>query len=144
MPSIRRITPPEGSHLLPCTGCGAVGSAWDRLDGRGVCPDCQESLILGESQPVTLRTVLGSCAICLDRRVVPYVTMPRHGNLAIAVDLCPLHFRHLLGRRLTRLEFRQLHRALGAVGLVPGMLFLTHDGFYDAKGRAIDPVEVWG
>jgi hypothetical protein len=58
---------------------------------------------------------------------------------ALAFDLCPEHFRALIGRRLDRRTFRKLRTELFRLGLAPQHIFLLHEAFYDERGQALQP-----
>jgi hypothetical protein len=45
----------------------------------------------------------------------------------------------MIARRLGPHAFEQLRRQLYGVGLEVAQIFLLHDAFYDAHGRALQP-----
>jgi hypothetical protein len=124
-----------------CSRCEAIGCPWDRIGGKAICPDCQELLALGVCDPLVERLVPNCCAICTRRGTAPYLTFPLHANDPLALDLCPQHFRALLGRRLDRRSFRTLAKLLRGLGLTEQQVFLLHQAFYDEDGRSLQPVE---
>lgn len=139
MDSVRRVAlgAPEQE---PCSRCQALGCYWDRLAGKPCCPDCEEMLAAGEGPPMVARTVPGRCAVCSRQGVVPYFTFPLHTSGIVEIDLCSEHFRALLARRLGTYAFGQLRRRLQTGGLSAEQIFLLHEVFYDAQGRALQPV----
>ncbi|HXG08451.1 MAG TPA: hypothetical protein VNK04_01550 [Gemmataceae bacterium] len=139
MDSVRRVTC-NISHQEPCSRCRAPGCYWDRIAGQSCCPDCEEALAAGEGPPLVARTEKNRCAVCGRVGTVPYLTFPLHVPGAVEIDLCPEHFRALLGRRLGPYAFQQLRRQLYALGLTVEQIFLLHEVFYDSHGRALQPV----
>jgi hypothetical protein len=105
-----------------------------------VCPDCQESLALGEADPLVERLVPNDCAVCGAPGTVPYLTYPLHARDPLAIDLCAGHFHALLARRLDRYAYRVLSRQLQEVGLSSKHIFLLHEAFYDERGHPLQPV----
>jgi hypothetical protein len=97
-------------------------------------------LAAGEGPPLVAQTVKSRCAVCNRVGTVPYLTYPLHLPGAVEVDLCPEHFRALLGRRLGPYAFHQLRRQLHTLGLCVQQIFLLHEVFYDSQGRALQPV----
>ena len=124
----------------PCCRCGASGQHWDRIGEQCYCPDCEEGLVRGEGEPLALRTAKHRCAVCDRPGTVPYLTLPLQGSVLLAIDLCPWHFRDLLGRRLAPSAFAQLRRRLQGLRLEADQVFLLHEAFYDPNGRALQPV----
>ena len=55
------------------------------------------------------------------------------------MDLCAKHLRGFLGRKLGGYAYTQLRRQLAAVGIDVHDVFLLHEAFYDAQGRALQP-----
>ena len=49
---------PNGSVFpqIPCCRCEDNTRAWDRLAGKTYCPNCMESLAVGEAEPVVEKT----------------------------------------------------------------------------------------
>jgi hypothetical protein len=135
-----RMVPVESGPAPACDRCGATGQRWDRIGGRPYCPDCEESLIRGEGAPLVVATEKHRCRVCDCAGTVPYQTLPLDTPALLALDLCPRHFRDLLGRRLAPSAVAQLRRQLRALNLRPDQVFLLHEAFYDAEGRAQLPV----
>lgn len=139
MESLRMVGGERVGPSTPCCRCGATQGCWDRIVGKAYCPNCQEALIVGEAPPLIERTGKHRCAICNQVGSVPYLTFPLQGPQAVEVPLCPEHLRALLGRRLAPHAFHQLRRKLRTVNLSPEDVFLLHEAFYDASGRALQP-----
>ena len=57
----------------------------------------------------------------------------------VEIDLCAEHIRALAGRRLGPHAFEQLRQQLYSLGLEVAQIFLLHEAFYDAHGRALQP-----
>jgi hypothetical protein len=107
---------------------------------KPICPDCQEVLALGEGEPLVEPLQKRRCAVCLMNGTVCYRTYPLQSTTSVEIDLCPRHFRALLGRRLDRYSFRRLARQLQTLLLSVQQVFLLHDAFYDDDGRPLQPV----
>lgn len=135
-----RTTTIPASHT-PCAYCGSTGSPWDVIAGAHICPDCQETLVRGEGEPLKCPLVGEICVVCGWPYTVPYLTVPIHWKTHIAIDLCSRHFRAFLGRRLEPAEYRKLRRGLDVIGLEPGKIFLLHEAFYSNKGKCVQPIE---
>ncbi len=127
------------SAQQPCCRCGATGGPWDRIGRQPFCPDCQEALVQGTVEPLIVRAEQGSCAVCARHGTLSFLTFPLGLTEALLMDLCPEHFRALLGRRLERCDFQHLRQELARLGLEPGQIFLLHEAFYDNQGRALQP-----
>ncbi len=140
MDSLRVVPKGTVSPLTPCCRCDAAGSQWDHIMGRAYCPDCEESLALGEGPPLILRTEKRGCVICSHLGTVRFLTFPLHAPSPVELDLCPEHFRALLGRRLGPQAFQQLSGGFRAMGLAVDQIFLLHEVFYDSTGRALQPI----
>ena len=137
-----RIAPGQGvPALLPCIQCAAADRLWDRIAGKPLCPDCQESLVLGLTAPFAERTERRSCAVCHRIGTLCYRTFPLHALTPVEIDLCAEHLRALLARRLAPYAFQQLRRRLQSLGLGVESIFLLHDAFYDEKGCFLQPAE---
>jgi hypothetical protein len=108
--------------------------------GCPLCPDCQEALLRGESEPLLLRRESNPCAICTREGTVRYLTFPLHEAEPIETDLCPAHLRDLMARRLSRRSFQRLRRHLNLIGLAVEQIFLLHESFYDETGTALRPM----
>jgi hypothetical protein len=124
----------------PCSRCQATGCAWDRVAGKPICPDCQESLVVGEGAPLIERMDRRACAVCSHVGSLRYLTLPLHTTRPLEFDLCSRHFRALLMRRLDPAALAQLTRGLQTLGLVRRQVFLLHEVFYDESGRPLQPV----
>ncbi len=124
----------------PCSRCRATGCPWDRIGDSPVCPDCQEMLAQGEGEPLVERLRPRSCILCPHTGTVPYLTYPLRAQGPLEIDLCPEHFRGLLGRKLDRYAFRRLSRQLQALELNAHQVFLLHEAFYDDNGHPLQPV----
>src|SRR4051812_6255724 len=102
-----RVVTGASEGRVSCDRCQATGCPWDRIAGRPICPDCQELLTLGEGDPLVVGLRPLNCAICDQRGTVPYCTYPLRSSAAVEIDLCPEHFRALLGRCLDTYSFRR-------------------------------------
>ena len=140
MDSLRRISKGCISPLAPCSQCEAAGCKWDRIVGQPYCPDCEETLALGEGPAFVARTEKHHCVVCDQIGTVSFITFPLHADGPLEMDLCPEHFRALLARRLGTQAFDQLRRRLHKLGVTVEQIFLLHDVFYDASGRALQPI----
>jgi len=137
-----RIGPVQNKpEMLPCCRCCATGGKWDRIAGKAYCPECQEALIQGLSEPLREPTQRNSCAACARLGTVTFLTFPLRSSAPVEMDLCPEHLRCLIGRRLGPFAFHQLRRRLIKLGLGVEMIFLLHDAFYDNSGQALQPAE---
>jgi hypothetical protein len=124
----------------PCARCGATGCAWDRIGGAPVCPDCQAALSRGEGEAMRVPVGPGPCAVCGRSGSVALLTFPLRSAGPVEIDLCPPHFRALIRRGLDPSSYHQLGRRLRQLGLSADRVFLLHEAFYDAEGRALRPV----
>ncbi|HBI45629.1 MAG TPA: hypothetical protein DDY78_22675 [Planctomycetales bacterium] len=140
MSGLRLITEAGNTPMEPCVRCLAGGCPWDHVAGNPMCPDCQEALALGESEPLRQRVESKSCAICQRAGTLPYLTYPLHAAAPVEIDLCGGHFEALLGRRLGRNSFRVLERQLQLLGVNVKQIFLLHEAFYDRQGRSLQPI----
>jgi hypothetical protein len=140
MEGLRQVSGDGLTPRAPCSRCAATGCPWDRIGDKPICPDCQEQLALGEGDPLVERLRPLRCAVCHLRGTVPYLTYPLHARDPLEVDLCPGHFRALMGRRLEGAAFAHLVRQLQALGLNAHQVFLLHEAFYDPEGRPLQPV----
>lgn len=141
MQGIRVVTGVTKLANAPCSRCEAVGCPWDRIAEQPVCPDCQELLALGESEPMVIRSHAKPCAVCSHEGSVPFMTFPLHASDPLQIDLCPRHFHALIRRRLDRYAYRVLSRQLQSLGLNARQIFLLHEAFYDERGHPLQPVE---
>jgi hypothetical protein len=126
--------------LEACSRCQAQGCPWDRLAGHAVCPDCQQLILLGQSEPLRLERRPGTCSVCRVTGVVSFQTVPLRSARLLEIDVCPEHLEGLLGRRLTPRALQRLADRLGELGLTSKQIFLLHESFYDLRGRALQPV----
>src|SRR5947209_17706562 len=99
MDSLRMVAD-DASCAMPCCRCGAGERNWDRVGGKAYCPECEETIVLGESEPLIERTQPNACAVCGKVGTLCYLTFPLHAASPLEIDLCPDHFRCLLGRHL--------------------------------------------
>ncbi len=142
MESLRLATYEIKPAVVPCHRCQASKRRWDRVAGKALCPECQESLVLGLTEPFSARTEDNHCAACGRRGTARYLTYPLQSETPVEIDLCPEHLRALLGRRLGPYAFHQLRRRLHILGLGVELIFLLHDSFYDENGKALQPAEL--
>lgn len=126
--------------LVPCCRCGFAGGRWDRIADQSYCPQCQELLVLGETEPLVLPVVKHHCSICDHIGTVSFHTFPLKAPTPVEIDLCAEHLRCLIGRRLGPFAYHQLRRQLNFIGISASEVFLLHDAFYDPTGKAIQPV----
>ena len=140
MSSIRIIGSMAPSAQRACNRCEATGCHWDCLAGQPICPDCQEGLLRGETASLLLRRQQRFCVVCEQAGTVSYLTYPLHDTQAVEIDLCPLHLRSFMARRLTRRAFRRLRRQLNLLGVAVEQVFLLHESFYDENGTALRPL----
>jgi hypothetical protein len=77
--------------------------------------------------------------VCHHQGTVRYVTFPLHSRRPVEIELCAEHIRAMVGRRLGPHAFEQLRRQLSNLSLDASEIFLLHDAFYDAEGRALQP-----
>jgi hypothetical protein len=140
MESLRQVAKGHVSPLAPCSQCEAAGCRWDRIVGQPYCPDCEETLAMGEGPAFVARTEKQHCVVCDKIGTVSFITFPLHAESPLEMDLCPEHFRALLARRLGPQAFAQLRRQLDNLGLAVEQIFLLHEVFYDDNGRALQPI----
>lgn len=140
MESLRLATAGNVTSRLECSRCGDDTRDWDRIAGRSCCPHCLERLASGETEPIIERVDGSRCAVCYHLGSIRYVTYPLHSNRPIEIDLCGEHLRALIARRLGPHAFEQLRRQLSTLELRASDVFLLHEAFYDAQGRALQPV----
>ena len=135
-----RLSPMENvAALAECCRCQAGEHFWDRICGKAYCPNCQESLVLGESPPLVERSEKKRCVVCNRQGTVRFVTFPLRLRAIVEMDLCSEHLRALLGRKLLPYAYHQLRRQLQSHNLCPDDIFLLHAEFYDRGGRALRP-----
>ena len=140
MEGLRLVTTEDLTPLAACCRCSAAGCPWDRVAGKPMCPDCQESLVIGEGPPLIERVEANLCAVCRQIGTLRYMTYPLQTQRPIEVDLCGHHLRGLLSRRLDRNALKQLAQMLRKIGVTAKQVFLLHEAFYDEKGRPLQPV----
>ncbi len=144
MEALRRIRHGAGSATEACVRCGAAGCPWDRLADQPMCPDCQETLALGDGPSLQAPGERRPCAVCGRAGTLSYLTYPLHSQAPVEMDLCGGHCEALLGRRLDRSAFRRLKLLLQAAGVSANEIFLLHEAFYDRQGRSLQPIrEAW-
>jgi hypothetical protein len=138
---MRRASP--GSYALwkPCCRCGASALGWDRINGKPYCPNCEEAIVLGESEPLVETTLRRPCSACHTVGAVTLQLFPRQSSQPLEVDLCPEHLRRLLARRLGKAAYAELRRQLSCLGVEVHEIFLLHEAFYDSFGRALQPAQ---
>jgi hypothetical protein len=129
----------RSTFRIACSRCIAGERNWDRIAGQPYCPNCQEALIVGESDPLVERAERRPCAVCGRIGILRYVTFPLNAHAPVEIDLCGEHLRALLGRRLGPFAFHQLRRQLRGLKLQAEDIFLLHSAFYDHEGRALRP-----
>jgi len=135
-----RLSPAESVFpQLPCCRCTDEHRPWDRIAGKTYCPNCLESLAVGESDPLVERTDRRRCAVCHHQGTVRYLTFPLNSRRPVEFDLCSEHLRGLVGRCLGPHAFEQLRQQLDTLGLEVSQIFLLHEAFYDAHGQALQP-----
>ncbi|MDO8648256.1 MAG: hypothetical protein Q7R81_00560 [Candidatus Peregrinibacteria bacterium] len=85
--------------------------------------------------------------MCNTMATVDYRTVPQQQGrerLRLVIPLCGSHLRGLFRRCLSPSIFHRLCGEVAELGVNPDSIFLLHDSFYDAKGRALQPVvEPW-
>ena len=124
---------------IPCTRCGDNSRHWDRIAGKTYCPHCLEALAMGEGAPLMAKVDRRRCVVCHHLGTVRYVTFPLHSRRPVEMELCPEHLRALAARRLGPHAFEHLREQLDSLGLDVAEIFLLHEAFYDAEGRALQP-----
>jgi hypothetical protein len=135
-----RLVPEDNVIVrVPCCRCAETDRRWDRIAGKAYCPNCQEALVVGEGEPLIERTEKRHCATCGRQGTLCLLTFPLDAPRPVEIDLCPAHLRGLLGRCLEAHAFHQLRRQLLQLGVSASEVFLLHDSFYDAAGRALQP-----
>lgn len=140
-----RLAPAESVFpKIPCCRCADGMRSWDRIAGKTYCPNCLESLAVGDAEPLVERCDRRRCAICHHLGTTRYLTFPLHSRRPVEFDLCSEHLRAMVGRRLGPHAFEQLRRQLVALELEVREIFLLHEAFYDDQGRALQPaVEIF-
>lgn len=139
MDSLRMAPSQRKPGVLPCCRCQSAERSWDRIAGKAYCPECQEALVMGLAAPLVERTEKLPCGACGRLGTARFLTFPLRTPTPVEIDLCPEHLRALVGRCLSVAAFRQLRSRLRALGLEVEAIFLLHDAFYDAHGRALQP-----
>lgn len=141
MSGVRQVCASELPAATGCCRCRQEGDRWDRIAGKAYCPQCEEMLAAGESDPLVEPTQPHKCVICGHRGTVAVQTYPLEAAAPVEMNLCPEHVRALLSRCLGPLGFHELQRQLQPLGLQPADVFLLHEAFYDGQGKALKPVE---
>jgi hypothetical protein len=129
----------RSSFVATCCRCSAGERNWDRIAGKPYCPSCQESLVVGESEPLMERTEPRHCIVCGRIGTVRYITFPLNAVRPVEMDICGEHLRCMLARRLGPYAFHQLRRMLRMLKLQTEDIFLLHGAFYDREGKALRP-----
>jgi hypothetical protein len=139
MNNMRMANP--GSYALwkPCCRCGDMALGWDRIADKPYCPACEEAIVQGEADPLIETTLRRPCSACYTVGTVTVQIFPLKASQPLEVDLCPEHLRGLLGRKLGEAAYAELRRGLAGLGLDIHDIFLLHEAFYDAHGRALQP-----
>jgi hypothetical protein len=132
---------PAGSFTLwkPCCRCGESALGWDRIAGKPYCPGCEEAIVQGDGEPIVEQTQRRPCTACRAVGSVTVQTFPLKSTQPLEMELCPEHLRSFIGRRLAAHAFVQLRHQLAQLGIDVHDVFLLHEAFYDAKGRARKP-----
>ena len=132
---------PAGNVALwqPCCRCGQQALGWDRINSKPYCPGCQEALIQGDGEPLVTATCRRKCTVCATLGSITVQTFPLNTSRPVEMDLCAKHVRGLLGRKLGGHAYAQLRRQLSHLGVDVHDVFLLHEAFYDAQGRALQP-----
>ena len=139
MESLRLAPANSNFPKIPCCRCSDHARYWDRIAGKTYCPSCLEALAVGEGDPLIAKTERRRCTVCHHLGTVRYVTFPLHSRRPIEIELCAEHVRAIVGRRLGPHAFEQLRRQLDKLGFDASDIFLLHEAFYDADGRALQP-----
>jgi hypothetical protein len=139
MDSVRLANAEPVFPRLPCTVCGDSHGHWDAIAGKPYCPNCLESLAVGEADALIVRADRRRCGICYHLGTLTFHTFPLHWHRPIEMDLCGDHLRGLIARRLGPHAFEQLRRQLSGLDLEVNRIFLLHEAFYDVHGRALQP-----
>lgn len=135
-----RIARTEPTRLSTvCSRCARANGRWDRIAGVSYCPACQEAIVLGEAPAVSEKPQPLPCAVCSRRSTLCFQTVPLQTAVLVEMDLCGEHLRGLLARQLSPHAFLQLQRQLLLLAVSVEQLFLLHEAFYDARGRALQP-----
>jgi hypothetical protein len=140
MEGLRLLTGATDAVAVPCCRCQATGCPWDQVNGKALCPDCQEAVATGEGPPLIERQESRPCAVCGHVGAVRYLTVPLHAARPLEMDLCGEHFRALLGRRLDARALARLADKLQTLGVNRRQVFLLHESFYDDAGHSLQPV----
>lgn len=139
MQSVRLASADEIYPRVPCSVCGDSHGHWDTVAGKPYCPNCLESLAVGEADPLIVRVDRRRCAICYHLGTLTFYTFPLHWQRPVEFDLCGDHLRGLIARRLGPHAFEQLRRQLHGLDIDVHRIFLLHEAFYDVHGRALQP-----
>src|SRR5262249_34467822 len=109
----------QATNLLPCCRCALGERHWDRIASKPFCPNCQEMLVMGESDPLIERAETRRCLVCGRIGTLRYLTFPQHARTPVEMDICGEHLRCLLARRLGPFAFHQIRRQLRKLRLQP-------------------------
>jgi hypothetical protein len=139
MNSMRMASKDNFAVWKPCCRCGQLALGWDTIAGKPYCPSCEEGIVQGDGEPLVETTQRRRCCACSVVGTVTVQTFPLKASQPLEMDLCPNHLRGLLGRRLGTHAYWQMRRQLTGLGLDVHDVFLLHEAFYDAKGRALLP-----
>jgi hypothetical protein len=139
MDSMRIASADSYALWKPCCRCGQTALGWDRIAGKSYCPACEEAIVQGEGEPLIEPTQRRPCTACRCLGAVTVQTFPLKSTRPLEMDLCPAHLRGLLGRKLAAHAYLHLRRQLVHLGLDVRDIFLLHELFYDAEGRALRP-----
>ena len=138
MESLRLAPGLSKPAFLPCSRCGNDNRDWDRIGSRVFCTGCQESLILGRAAPLRLQPRPALCGL-LRTGTVPFLTFPLRSRTPIEMQLCGPHLHACWHHELPAPALHRLRRRLAALRIDVQSVFLLHDVFYDARGRALQP-----
>src|SRR5262249_39840881 len=100
MDSIRLASKDSFALWQPCCRCGTNALGWARIAGNPYCPDCQEAIIQGDSEPLIEQTQRLPCTACHALGSITVQTFPRRSSYPLEMQLCPEHLRGLLSRSL--------------------------------------------
>jgi hypothetical protein len=139
MNTIRLAAADSFTLWQPCCRCGAVALGWDTIAGKPYCPHCEEAIVQGDGEPLIVSAQPRQCCACAKVGTVTLQTFPLKASHPVEMDLCPNHLRALLGRKLGAHSYGQLRRQLAVLDLDVHDVFLLHEAFYDACGRALLP-----
>ncbi len=128
------------SSLVACERCEDARRPWDRIADTAVCPNCIENLMVGMSDHLRFAVQEIRCTLCASLTSVMFQSVPRHSFLPVKIPLCGNHLRALASRDLDPESYGLLKKQLAYFGLSVENIFLLHGNFYDAKGKALQPI----